>query len=185
MWTPLEAHQWFPVIVFENFFRNVVAYRLFELGGALLHSSGVVNQHDQAWLFVGHSGAGKSTISSLASRKGYPILSDDLNAILPVGDSLQVEKVPFSGTFRSGYSRGNKYPLESLYSIKDDTKHFLEPISNGNMLSLLLANSPFVNQDTFRHDQLFSNLLKILERCRQATMRFNLNGEFTELLDSD
>ena len=184
MWTPLDAHRWFPVIIFENFFRNLVAYRLLELGGVLLHSAGVVNHEDQAWIFVGNSGAGKSTISSFCSEAGYSILSDDLNAILPEGNALNVEKVPFAGTFRSGYSRGNRYPINRISRIvKDDINH-IEPISNASMLSLLIANSPFVNQDSLRSDRLIKNMLNLLDKCPGHSLRFSLGSKFIELLQT-
>jgi len=133
MWTPLNDHPWFPGIVFENFFRNLVAYRLLELGGVLLHSAGVVGHGDQAWLFVGQSGAGKSTIALLCSQQGFPILSDDMNALLPTGDGVFVEKVPFAGTFRSDSSCGKRYPLGLICRIEKDEKNSIAPINKGDL----------------------------------------------------
>ncbi len=181
MWTPLNEHPWFPGIVFENFFRNVVAYRLLELGGVLLHSACMVNHDKKAWLFVGNSGAGKSSIAEICSKAGYSILSDDLNAIVPDGDKLYVEKVPFSGTFRRLHRRGSRYPLETLCRIVKDKTNYLEPISNGEMLALMIANSPFINQDRIRQDELLANHLKVMQRCHSTTLHFNLDGKFTEL----
>lgn len=184
MWTPLNDHHWFPGIVFENFFRNLVAYRLLELGGVLLHSAGIVGHKDQAWLFVGHSGAGKSTIASLCNLQGFPILSDDLNALLPADDGIFVEKVPFTGTFRSGSSRGNRYPLGLICRIVKDEKNSIAPINKGDLLALLIANSPFVNQDPIRLDRLMDNHLSVLNHCHRTLLHFSQDGRFTELLTS-
>lgn len=81
LFTAAEATEDF-VGVFENFFRVVLAYRLLELGGVLLHSAGVVDR-GSAFVFVGQSGAGKSTLSRLSLEGGRHVLSDDLNALLP------------------------------------------------------------------------------------------------------
>jgi len=55
LWTSEEGDL-FPGIC-ENFLRVLVAYRLIELGGAVLHSAGVADG-DGAFLFLGPSGAG-------------------------------------------------------------------------------------------------------------------------------
>src|SRR5262249_12282362 len=80
LWTSEEG-ELFPGIG-ENFLRVLVAYRLLELGGAVLHSAGVADG-DGAFLFLGPSGAGKTTLSRQSEAQGRTVLSDDLNALLP------------------------------------------------------------------------------------------------------
>ncbi|HYH46069.1 MAG TPA: hypothetical protein VEG34_10305, partial [Thermoanaerobaculia bacterium] len=81
LWTSVGAGDRFPGI-FENFCRVLVAYRLHELGGAVIHGAAVVDG-GEALLFAGPSGAGKSTVSRMALERGLALLSDDLNALLP------------------------------------------------------------------------------------------------------
>ncbi len=79
----------------ENTERRVM--RLFILGiaygellrqrGNLVFHSSAVSSREEAHLFMGKKGAGKSTLASLFLRNGYSLLSDDL---VPVGN----EKCP-------------------------------------------------------------------------------------------
>jgi len=52
-----------------------------------------------------------------------------------------------------------------------------------NLLSLLIANSPFVNRDPFRMEKLIDNHLSILGKCRSGALHFNLDGECLALLE--
>jgi hypothetical protein len=62
------------------FFRIVCSYALLEKGGLLLHASSVVSG-GRAFAFVGHSGAGKTTMARLAAPR--PVLSDEVTALRP------------------------------------------------------------------------------------------------------
>jgi hypothetical protein len=74
--------------------------RLFLLGsamGALLYQRGLFPLHGSAvetpWgamIFVGAQGAGKSTLAAQFHRKGYRLLSDDVCAVEPTPEGLQV-----------------------------------------------------------------------------------------------
>ncbi len=95
LWVATEEHDLFHS-AFENFLRILVAYAALDLGGGLFHSAAVVEGYS-AWLFVGHSGAGKSTVSQLALDSGRAVLSDDLNPVLPnPRGGLDRRREPFS-----------------------------------------------------------------------------------------
>jgi hypothetical protein len=74
--------------------------RLFLLGsamGALLYQRGIFPLHGSAvetpWgamIFVGTQGAGKSTLAAQFFRRGYRLLSDDVCAVAPTPEGLQV-----------------------------------------------------------------------------------------------
>ena len=85
LWTCEDGGVSFPGI-FENFFRVLAAYRVQELGGAILHCAGIVRD-GRAYLFLGRSGAGKTTVSRLSLAAGLEVLSDDLNVLWPLAPS--------------------------------------------------------------------------------------------------
>jgi hypothetical protein len=64
--------------VYENFLRILTAYALLPRGGVLLHSAAVVVD-GKVHVFIGRSGAGKTTLSRLALAGGVAVLSDDAN----------------------------------------------------------------------------------------------------------
>ncbi len=59
-------------------------------GVACLHASAVAIE-GQAVLFLGTSGAGKSTTAAALAQLGYPVLSDDLTALTEQGDGFVVQ----------------------------------------------------------------------------------------------
>lgn len=175
LWTSDAGGERFPGI-FENFCRVLVAYRLHEIGGAVIHGSAVVDG-DQAFLFAGRSGAGKSTVSRMALESGRTVLSDDLNALLP-GPVLA--GLPFTGDLDRG-ERG-QYPLRALFRLEKDTDDRLLPLSRAEAVACLLACSPFLNADRHRHGALLSNLLALIEGAPAKALRFSLTGRMWSIL---
>ena len=115
LWVATEEHDLFHS-AFENFLRILVAYAALDLRGGLFHSAAVV-EGDSAWLFVGHSGAGKSTVSRLALDSGRAVLSDDLNPVLPnVRGGLDVVGSPFLGD--EGARTPTRHTLSAIYRLE-------------------------------------------------------------------
>ena len=65
---------------FFNFLRWLMPRKMLTLNRLLLHSSCVVDGRGRAYLCLGESGAGKTTIAGLAC--GRPVLGDDMNVLL-------------------------------------------------------------------------------------------------------
>lgn len=111
--------------------------RLFLLGssmGALLYQRGLFPLHGSAvetpWgamIFVGEQGAGKSTLAAEFHRRGYRLLSDDVCAVRPAGDRLEV--LPALAHFRvcaDAYER-----LGTPQSGRFDVDKFVVPMGEG------------------------------------------------------
>ena len=175
LWTPVAGGERFPGI-FENFCRVLVAYRLHEIGGAVIHGAAVVDG-DDAFLFAGPSGAGKSTVSRMALESGRTVLSDDLNALLP-GPILA--GLPFTGDLERG-DRG-QFPLRALFRLEKDVDDRLLPMSRAQTAACLMACSPFVNADHHRHGALLSNLLDLTAGVPSRALRFSLTGRMWSIL---
>jgi hypothetical protein len=173
--TSLNQHEWFPGLVFENYFRLLTAYRLLTLGGVMLHSAGIESE-GKANLFLGHSGSGKSTLSEMARDRGLRVLSDDLNVLLPVKDRIMVEKVPFTGTFAQIPDERRRFDLGAIFRLTQGTENALGTLGPGEALTLLLSCSPFVNEDPFRFESLGDNLIRILQQATTRNLVFNREG---------
>lgn len=179
LWTPVGEDDRFPGIL-ENFCRVLVAYRLHELGGAVVHGAAVVHG-DGALLFAGPSGAGKSTVSRMALERGLAVTSDDLNALLPCPGGAILAGLPFTGDLEKGDGRA-RYPLRALFRLEKDTGDRLLPLSRAEAAACLMACSPFVNADRNRHAALLSNLLDLTEGVSVHALRFSLTGRMWSLL---
>jgi hypothetical protein len=207
LWTS-EDGPLFPGI-FENFLRVLVAYRLLELGGVVLHSAGVTAEpsrnpdmaqpsrnpnmaepsrnpnmaeppgstDDGAFLFLGPSGAGKTTLSRKSEERGHTVLSDDLNALLPglgfgdMGGVPRVVKLPFTGDLGD---RREAHPPRP--------RRRLRPLSQGETLALLFACSPFVNADPHRREILLDVLSVLARAAPGRALTFSLTGDFWGIL---
>jgi hypothetical protein len=184
LWTCEDGGPRFPG-VFENFLRVLVAYRLLELGGVVLHSAGVV-RGGAAYLFLGRSGAGKTTVARLGLARGAEVLSDDLNALAPrAGGGCAVLKLPFTGDLGERRAVVPPVPLGALLRLQQDTTDAITPLSRAETLACMLACAPFVNVDPHRRERLEGVLLALLSAGAPPALglRFSLRGEFWSILD--
>ncbi|HZF11396.1 MAG TPA: hypothetical protein VFE33_21610 [Thermoanaerobaculia bacterium] len=181
LWTS-EERELFPGI-FENLLRVLVAYRLVELGGAVLHSAGVTDG-DGAFLFLGPSGAGKTTLSRLSEAAGRTVLSDDLNALLPGPGPgrAQVVKLPFTGDLGERREGSPPRPLRGLLQLAKGPEDALQPLSSGAALALLFTCSPFVNADPLRRERLLDILAGLAAAAPARVLTFSLAGDFWSIL---
>jgi hypothetical protein len=202
LWTPEDGGERFPG-VFENFLRVLVAYRLLEIGGVVLHSAGVVKD-GAAFLFLGRSGAGKTTVARLSLARGGEVLSDDLNALIAdaagtigtaagvahggdvaAGSGCAVLKLPFTGDLGERRAVRPPVPLGGLLRLEQDAADSLAPMSRAETLACLLACAPFVNFDPHRRERLERVLLALAAAAapRAHALRFSLHGGFWSIID--
>ena len=180
LWLVPDETYFFPAAI-ENFFRVVAAYRLAKCGGALLHSAGVVYE-DQAHLFFGPSGAGKTTLSRLARGSGLRVLSDDLNAFWMDHGRAVVQQVPFAGELGQGPVIRDSFPLRSLSLLHKGPHLNYLPMGRARSLAATFASAPFVNADPFRCESLESNLLANLMTTQIGRLTFSPSHDFRAIL---
>lgn len=181
LWTPLQNGVEF-LETFENFFRTVVAYRLLECGGAVLHSSGVVDG-EKAWIFYGHSGAGKTTIARRSLETGHRVLSDDINALYLEAGAPVVAKMPFAGELGHSNDRVGPFPLAGLHGLEQASENSWRPLSKASAVASLVSCAPFLNHDPYRLPLLMDNLEEVVATIRVGVLAFTLDGDFWALLE--
>jgi hypothetical protein len=71
------------------FINTVMAFILRLRGDEVLHASAALID-GRAVAFIGPSGAGKSTVAACLARRGFPILSEDVTALVETGDRFFV-----------------------------------------------------------------------------------------------
>lgn len=167
--------------LFENYFRILVAYRLLEAGGVLLHSAGLADD-DGAWVFFGHSGAGKTTISRLGQASGRRVLSDDINALHRDDGAVLVSKMPFAGDLGRTPGGFGACRLRGLYRLEKSSGNRVSPLPAAQAVAALLSCAPFVNQDPYRVDALTDRLQDLVADVPVGTLAFDLSGRFWSAL---
>jgi hypothetical protein len=173
--------------VFENLLRIMVAYRLVDLGGALLHSAGVV-VGERALLVAGRSGAGKSTLAAKAEREGFAVASDDLNALMRSDGEVCLGRVPFGGDLEPKAEGPASIPLQGICRLEKSDRLEVERLSSGAAMAALLAACPFVNRDPYRASRLESNVEAALAETPVWRLGLPLEasvGEALRLLEAE
>lgn len=105
-------------------------------GGLLVHASSVVFD-DGAILFIGHSGAGKSTIAALAEQCGGVVLSDDRTILTVDAHRVRAWGTPWHGTLARVSAAS--VPLRALYLLVQDAADAIERVPSSRALKELFV----------------------------------------------
>lgn len=131
--------------------RLILAREVARRGGLVLHASGI-KVGDLAWLFLGRSGAGKTTIAMQADGE---LLSDDTVVVLPLGGRFVAFGTPFmSQDGRTGSPIDA--PIGALCLLRWSAKLCVTPESQRGLLASMFR-SVFLPPS---HDALLANVTK-------------------------
>jgi hypothetical protein len=180
LWTREQGSEAFHG-AFENFLRILIAYRLLERGGVLLHCAALTIDTG-ASLFIGRSGQGKSTLSTMALHAGKRVLSDDLNAVVIQGGFPWVIWVPFHGDVASPFQRPPSIPVQVFYTLEKSCRNEVSLEPKTQMLAHLISCSPYVNLDPYRYDRLIESLDQMCGQVRCYRLKFRKDEGFLDLL---
>ena len=152
--------------VIENFLRILSAHQALAQGGLMLHSAGLVFDQ-QAWIFVGRSGVGKTTLTGKAYSAGATVLSDDVNLLLPEQDGYHAYAVPFTGEFGRTLDHidaETSYPVAGVVLLEQGEQLTARRVTQATATARLMVGSPFVNTDETETDRLLDNLEHLATR---------------------
>ena len=101
-----------------------------------IHSSSLL-YNNKAWLFSGHSGAGKSTHTSLWKQLfNTPLINGDLNLIGIKDNKPTIYGIPWCGT--SQIFDNKTYPLGGIIFLrKSDCDEIIEPENHKKILAIM------------------------------------------------
>lgn len=177
IWTCVEDPAELSGIV-ENVLRPLLAARLLANGGLLVHSAAV-----DGYLFAGRSGAGKSTIARLGLEAGLPVLSDDLNALVPDGEGFAIAPLPFTGDLEESDVSNERAPLRAVLGLEKGDREELHPMTLAETISLLVRCAPYVNQDARRMPLLLDRASQIAAGAARGLLTFRRDGHVWPILD--
>ena len=179
-----REHEFSQAIVVENFLRIYAAHNAISHHGALLHSAGLVfNQ--QAYIFVGRSGVGKTTLTRKAHAVGATVLSDDINLIMPSFAGFDAYKVPFTGEFGRTVDHLNvakSFPLKAVVLLQQGESIEADFATASFAVSRLLAGSPFVNTDEHEVDALFEIYTNLTSKLPVITLAIPYESEIYDII---
>lgn len=135
----------------ENYLRWTVADLAIRSGAFVLHSAGLVRE-GRAYLFFGHSGAGKSTVTALSS--GLQILSDDLVLVRRGSGGFEALTTPFWGAFAQESKETGIFPVAGLYRLVQSKEVKLVPLPPALAVGKIISACPFVSDPARRTEGL-------------------------------
>ena len=158
---------------------NLLARR----GGVEVHSSGVVDEDGRGRLFVGMSGAGKSTISKLwLEKRSVTVLSDDRIVLRPEpeGGRVWMYGTPWHG--EAHLSAPARAPLEGIYFLRQAPENSLVPVRGAAAVARLMACTfaPFHSADGI--DAAVTVLDQVVARVPCVELGFLPDGRVVDRL---
>src|SRR5271166_6551020 len=108
--------------------------------GVELHALGLADQDGSGYLFLGHSGAGKSTTARLWMRQpGVQLLSDDRIILRQQDGVYRMYGTPWHGD--AGVSSPASAPLSAIFLLEQSPQHELLPIAQPQAAAELFARA--------------------------------------------
>lgn len=165
-----------------------VAYALlsFDSGGLMFHAAGIVRE-GEAYLFFGHSGAGKTTVARVSNDD--LVLNDDLLLLLPVisrGDQ-SANWIAYATPFwnPTQVAPTNQYaPVRGLYRLVQDQDVYLESMGSGQALAELVSNVPVIPDDLWRGEELLNRCARLIEDIPVNLLHFLPDSSFWEAIEA-
>jgi hypothetical protein len=162
----------------EYFLRVAYALLAFQAGGVMLHAAGILRT-GKAYLFFGHSGSGKTTVSRLSTDD--MVLNDDLIILMPNRAGWKVFGTPFWNPTQVKPTP-QQAPLAGLFRLVQDRQVYLEKISASTALAELIANVPVIPADLSRTPELIERLKDILVTTPVQRLHFLPDPSFWNII---
>ena len=161
--------------------RATFALLAFREGGLIIHAAGL-KKREFGYLFMGHSGAGKSTVARFSGDA--LVLNDDLVMILPSELGWIVHGTPF---WNPTQARPNPCSalLMGIYALVQDTGVYIEQISHGIALAELITNVPVLTQSADLSMQVMDRCDEIIQQVQPVRLHFLPDDSFWHLIEKD
>ncbi len=161
----------------STYFAN---YLLLFKGCFFLHSSGIV-MDDGAYILYGPSTSGKSTASSFADEKGFPVLNDELVIVRASGGECLAYSAPLRGKYNVRTQKG--YPIKGFYRLVKADQDSISPIPKGRAVAEILA-STFYSAYYFKNSEgeVFRLVQQLVQQVPCFHLRFRKDFTFLEIL---
>ncbi len=137
--------------------------------GLVFHASGI-DDHGQGLVFVGHSGAGKSTHACLWTQEpGVIAMNDDRIAVRVNAHTAMCYGTPWGGT--ANIARNHAAPLRAIILLEQAPENRIEQLAPTAAAPLLLARTFLPYWDAPLLQRALTNLNTILARTPVFRLR--------------
>jgi hypothetical protein len=149
-------------------------------GGFLLHGASAI-RNGRAFLFSGVSGAGKTTISSLAPPDSV-LLTDEISYVRRDGDGFRACGTPFAGEL-ARLGENASAPIAKLFFLAKGPQNRIEPVETSDALRMLLRNILFFADDSDLVKMVFRSAFEFLGRVPAFRLTFYPDKRVWDLIE--
>ena len=162
----------------DSLIRILLTMILLPERGFLLHAASIVRD-GRAYIFMGRSGAGKSTVASLSPEGS--VLTDAISLLRVVDGALQAHGTPFWGEFRAA-GLNERYPVAGIYQLVQAPEDRVEALSQKEILRALLPCVLFFSSEARASEILLQSLLAVAAQIPCYRLHFRRNAQFWKVI---
>lgn len=162
---------------FKVFLGYLLNIRLLESGGTLLHGFAALKEN-KGFLFLGPSGAGKTTLSSILEEiKDFHVFNDDRVAVRRNKGEVLIYDTPF---WNKDWRKNGKAKLEAIFVLKKGNQTQIEKVSPAKVVKAVMEG---MYTDAF--SQILGNHLSFeFKRQRNHKLTERLFNVLTDVTQS-
>jgi hypothetical protein len=164
----------------DSLLRMYMSWALLPFDGFLLHAASVT-RNGKAYIFVGRSGTGKSTVASLSPRGS--VLTDEISIIRRTNGQWHAFGTPFWGDFKADGSNSSA-PIAGIFRLIQSRENRIEPLCPSEFLKTLLPCVLFFSSNLGDHERLLQILIGACQEIHGFNLQFRKSKSFWEVLPS-
>lgn len=147
--------------------------------GLLIHSSCVMDK-GKAYLFAGHSGAGKSTAAKLSMPRN--LLSDEATVVKIMPDKVTIFNSPFRSELDRTTGAEENSPLAGIYLLNQAVDNHIVPLSKSNGFLHLMDKVFYWSHSPEEIGGILQLLQQLVNSVSICELHFQKNDTFWELI---
>ncbi|KRE51017.1 hypothetical protein [Paenibacillus sp. Soil724D2] len=154
------------------------SYLVYHQWGLLIHSSCAIDK-GKAYLFAGHSGAGKSTAAKLSQPR--ELFSDEATIVKITSDQITVFNSPFRSELdRTGVEESS--PLAGIYLLNQAIDNHIVPLNKSNGFLNLMDKVFYWSHSSDETGNILQLLQHVVNAVPVYELHFQKNNTFWELI---
>jgi hypothetical protein len=162
----------------------LMIHRLGRGFGVELHACGVADARGRGLLFLGHSGAGKSTTARLwKAVRGATVLSDDRIILRRDVQGFRIHGTPWHG--EAGVAAPGSAPLRRVYFLEHAPANEFVPLASGRAAAEMLARSFVPFHSATALEFTLQLLAAVVEHVPCRVFRFLPNATAIGAIEND
>ena len=162
----------------DSLLRVLLSWKLTGYTGFLLHAATVI-RNGKAYVFTGRSGAGKSTVASLAEEGS--VLTDEISLLRCESGGWRAYGTPFWGEFRAAGSNTSA-PVRGIFRLVQAAENRVMALRPVELLRALLPNVLFFSPEAEANRRLLKILGQAVETISGYDLAFRKDRAFWEVL---